>query len=227
LPVSQGKPNAIDRAAFLTGMGAEACRCSDTVVPFARRDSRVASAVVLAGVLVFGVLLTAGDGAALNRRPATTASTEAAPFIWLVGDWTSDPDAFGAETTLHLTIGTAAGKLVGALAAITPGGKRKPVVDFVITLTGDCPLSWHEAGLRYRFKLEGSGLSYALVPGDLTRVDAQRLLRFVHMRGPTRRTPFPIVIELRFNAGRLSLRRVQGPQHGAAVDPIYLFERAG
>jgi hypothetical protein len=243
--VALGKPNAIDCAAFVTGIGRRPCRCGDTVVSFARRGSRVASARVLAGVLILGALWIT-DGAAADRPAATL--TEAAPLAWLEGHWTNDRETFGVpswswsephdrslrkrhadgtETTLDLTIGAAAGKLVGALETVTSNGKRKSVVDFVITLTGDYPLVWHEAGLRYRFRLEGSGLSYALVPGDLARVDAQRSLRFVHMHGPTHRNPFPIIIELRFNAGRLSLRRVQGPQHGAAVDQIYLFDRAG
>ena len=182
---------------------------------------------MLAAVLILGALLTATDGGAVAHFDAATDPTQAAPFTWLEGRWTSERDMFGAETPLALTIVSAAGKLVGALEAVTPDGKRRPVVDFAITLSGDYPLVWHEAGMRYRFQLEGSGLSYVLVPGDVARVDARRLLRFVHMRGPTRRTPFPIIIELRFNAGRLSLRRVQGPQHGAAVDQIYLFDRAG
>lgn len=181
---------------------------------------------MLAGALLLGAWLAASDAAAVERPAAATDSAEVAPFSWLVGHWTADRETFDVGPILDLTIGAAAGKLVGALQAVTPNGRRRPIADFVITLTGDYPFVWHEGGLRYRFKLEGSGLSYVLVAGDLARVDTQRSLRFGHMRGPTRRTPFPIIIQLRFNAGRLTLRRVQGPQHGAPVDQIYLFDRA-
>ena len=195
--------------------------------------------------------MTAGGGGATAERPnadgaSAPAPAEVTPFDWLVGHWT-DRETFGvqslnwsepysgsgrkiagdgASSPLALTITAASEELDGKLETIAPDGKRKLVVTFVITLTGDYSLVWREAGLRYRFKLEGSGISYALVAGDVARVDANRSLRFVDMRGPSRRIPYPIIIELRFLSGHLTLRRVQGPQHGKAVDQIYSFDRA-
>jgi hypothetical protein len=185
----------------------------------------------------------------LAQVSETHAGRPRGALVWLTGSWilpqgeTPDfswgegskspraaargkpPDA-GVYPRVVLTVSERGDVLAGSLETVTPRGERSGVATFSIDRgqTG-CPLTWQEAGVRYRSLLERSGHGSCGEPGDMKERDPERLLRFARMQSGTRRSPYPIIIELGRRDEQLILRRVQGPQHGAAVDQIFRFVR--
>lgn len=194
------------------------------------------------------VWLIAGAPPAAQLAQEGAARPEAA-FAWLVGTWSLPmeraPDLSwserpqsprppsrgegpgpGADARVDLTVTERGEVLVGSLETVTVRGGRRRVATFAIDRgKPDRPLTWQEAGVRYRSPLEGSGYEYRVEPGDAERGDSERAIRFAQLRSGSRRRPYPIVIELSRRNGEVILRRVQGPQHGAAVDQIFRFVR--
>jgi hypothetical protein len=194
------------------------------------------------------LFLFVGKGAEAANADQIPAAAAAKPFAWIVGRWRvspdnlpslswSDPDPHrrpakrrtsepAAESWVELIVTEEGDVLNGALDALTPNGKRKILATFAIDRgKADCPLTWREGGARYQSPMEGSGYAYRVEPGDVARSDQKRYVRFTKMRSRSRRSPFPIVIEFSDYSGTFMLRRVQGPQHGAAIDQIFRFQR--
>jgi hypothetical protein len=125
-------------------------------------------------------------------------------------------DEAGVRFELELTFTEGPGKLDGLLEAVGEDGARHAIVAFVIAREkASCSLVWNEGGSRY--VLEPMDSAPACLGGDLAR--------FSFKRGPRSRIPYPIGIQLWLDEHELKLRRLQGPQHGAAVDQIFEFER--
>lgn len=119
--------------------------------------------------------------------------------------------------SLDLTVTPSPGKLDGSLESIAEDGRRHMLVSFVIVQGQEsCSLVWTEGGVRYNFSYE----RFANTPTCF----ADELARFSLKSNPSSRAPYPIVIEFRITENAFSLRRAQGPQHGAAVDRLYTFE---
>jgi hypothetical protein len=169
--------------------------------------------------------------------PATTSS---APLPWLLGRWKgenkiswpiswSEPDPIQAlyrlrrdganvRFDLELTFTQNAGKLQGVLEAVAEDGRRHQVVRFVIARSKmTCTLIWTEGGVRYGFSPDRSH--------QADSCSGSYMADFSIKWGPETRQPYPIGIEFRLVDDKLRFRRVQGPQHGAAVDEMYTFER--
>lgn len=197
----------------------------------------------MAHALALGALLMADAGTGAGKRVLVSPQpVPGGPFTWLLGRWTGSGDfccwterdenaprrarkPAGPET-VDLTFTDEGGKIRGALEGVAPNGPRKIAAELVIEVRDDVPLVWREAGLRYRGHLQLAGKDPASQRKALAWATANRLLRFSDLRGPTARKPYPIGIDLRLADGKLFLRRVQGPQHGAAVEQDYEFERA-
>jgi hypothetical protein len=186
------------------------------------------------------------DAPVVAVRPACAAEAEAQPlFSWLVGRWKgpevtgwdlswSQPDPRvqprgpAVKRALEMTVARSTGGFTGTLAAVASDGRRSVVAELVMPCTPvGCKLKWREGRVTYTLSFEGTGGSYRLAPGDVERGDARQFVRFLTMVRPRtpRRSPYPIIVEIRTLNGRLNLRRVEGPQHGDAADQIYAFER--
>lgn len=171
------------------------------------------------------------------NQPEAASGTSQDLLPWLVGRWKaprktcwpidwSEPnelqarrgkncDAAGVQFELELTFTPGPGKIDGVLEAVSPEGRRHQVVAFAIARDGaHHSLVWNEGGVRYVLSSEpaDAGLDYALA-------------RFYLARNPSSRSPYPIVIDFALMAHELTLRRAHGPQHGAAVDRIWAFQR--
>lgn len=174
------------------------------------------------------------------EHPETTAATQLGLLPWLVGRWKGKHKtcwpltwsernemqarqrnrctAAGVRFDLDLTFTESPGKLDGLLEAVAQDERRHKVVGFVIAQgKAGCSLVWTEGGIRYGFSYESGSAAPACME--------ENFARFSLKRGPTSRIPYPIVIEFWIQDHELRLRRAHGPQHGAAVDVIYTFER--
>ena len=169
-----------------------------------------------------------------------SATTSSALLPWLVGRWKgenkiswpitwSEPDPIQAlyrlrrdgakmRFDLELTFTEYVGKLQGLLEAVSEDGRRHLVVRFVIAQSKlGCTLIWTEGGVRYGFSPDRSHQADSCSGSDMAD--------FSIKWGPESRQPYPIGIEFRLLDNKLRFRRVQGPQHGAAVDEMYTFKR--
>jgi len=204
--------------------------------------------MALAALASTVVWLIAGATPAAHGAEAETVRPGAA-LAWLVGTWSlpmeSAPDLSWSEeprsprpssrgeerspraqSRVELTVTERGDVVLGSLETVTARGERSGVATFAIDRgKPDCLLTWQEAGVRYQSPMERSGCAYRVEPGEKERADHQRYIRFSQMRGRNRRSPHPIIIELSRSNEELILRRVQGPQHGAAVDQIFRFTR--
>jgi hypothetical protein len=129
---------------------------------------------------------------------------------------------------LELTVARSAGGFTGTLAAVGPDGRRLVVTEFAVPCTpAGCKLEWREGRITYTLSFEGTGGAYRLAPGDVERGDGRQYLRFLSKGSPRtpRRSPYPMIVEIRMLNGKLNLRRVEGPQHGETADQTYNFER--
>jgi tetratricopeptide (TPR) repeat protein len=233
-----GPSHRVEALRLLTGFREHACHGELGI----RFDEQCRQSALLIAKL--GPVTNSGLGGA--TQPGASSSQLA--FSWLLGRWKgqdatawtvmwSEPNQLhrpakweGDEHTQHFTLelgfAEVQGRLQGALSAVTADARRLDVVKLVISREQDgYTLIWHEANVQYRFALEGSGPSHALAPGDVEAGDAAHRLRFRSKARTSSRTPYPIIIELWLADAKLDLRRVQGPQHGAAVDQVYSFER--
>ena len=219
--------------AITTTSIAAASACASSTTP------RVAGTVVVTPLAASTAPSTGGDTPSpppKQREDETPSSDE--PLPWLVGRWQaprktcwpiswSEPNELQASRrdrcdtadvrfALELVFTASPGKLEGVLTAVAEDGHPHEVVELVIEGdNGGYSLVWHEGGVRYVFSGQ---------PQASASLDSQ-LARFYLERNPSSRSPYPIVIDLRLTGGELSLRRAHGPQHGAAVERTYTFER--
>ncbi len=189
------------------------------------------------------VIVTLATTTSARADDAAVAPEATKLFGWIVGRWSvpedrtpdlswSMPDGLprptkrrasdpAPEPRVELIVTEEGDVLDGALDAVTPKGHRTSLATFTIERgKPDCPLTWREGGATYKSPIEGSGSYYRVQPGDVARSDQKRYVRFTNMRSRTRRSRFPIIVEFRDYNG-FSLRRVQGPQHGKAVDQMF------
>jgi hypothetical protein len=208
---------------------------------------------VIARALALGVLLMADARSAGGGPAPEPPCTPDRSFGWLLGHWTGEgrtawelswsepnglprprrPRATDPKFVLHLDVWAFRGRVDGQLGAERGESRLISIVTFTIKAappTGHCVLIWREGGAKYELRLESSSsFGRQVVKGDLEWVESQAQARFSLTHGPSHRAPFPISIELSKRVGfrerpPFELRRVEGPQHGAAIDQTYLFK---
>jgi hypothetical protein len=191
--------------------------------------------------------LAGGLAAAQDARDAATAPEP--PLAWLGHRWTADAgrgsflwaeasrprwadrasapewkEKWRAELTFEGTEHELRGTLDATRIA---DGEKHTAVTFVISCAPDaCSLDWREGGARYTFDLADSNEKSRLHVGTLEWARVNRYLRFDRPRTRSRRSPYPAIIELRLDGGKLHLTRYAGPQHGAMVPMEHVFAPA-
>ncbi len=140
----------------------------------------------------------------LAAPAAAQAPSVPDPLAWLSGGWTAARVSSGRFDLVWTAIPSG---LRGVLEVVAPTGKREIwSVYEVIQGKDGFTLTLREGRRRYRFKGGLQSKNYLRFERDLTE-------------------PGPFAADIKLTDGRLLVRQVLGPQHGAALTRNFNFQR--